>query len=76
MDAYSAVREAARRSGVPVTQIGPRLGRDRSYVSSLAAHAKNPKADTLAAMLSACGWSLCAVPMGDVPDSAIVLDPD
>lgn len=75
MDAHQAIREVARRSGTPLTEIGPRLGRNRSYVSSLAAHGAVPRSDTLARILGACGWSLVAVPRGSEPPDGVVVGP-
>lgn len=34
-----------------------------------------PKADTLASMLSVCGYVLAALPADQVPESALVIDP-
>lgn len=34
-----------------------------------------PSVDNAAAMLAACGWSLCAVPSDEVPPSALVIAP-
>lgn len=75
MKAIDAVKRAAERSGVGVTEVGVAIGRDRTYISATASRGSTPKADNLAKMLGACGYRLCAVPRGDVPKSAIVIDP-
>ena len=74
MDAISAVKEAARRAGIPTTKIGPALGKDRSCVATAASRGVSPQADNLAAMLGVCGYVLCAIPCGDVPTSAIKVE--
>jgi len=74
MKAMDAVKEAAARSGVPVIAIGPAMGRSPSYVSVKRTKGSSPQANTLAKMLGACGYELCAVPRGDVPESAIRIE--
>lgn len=74
MNAMEAVREAASRSGVSLIQIGPSMGKTRSYVSAKITNGTDPQAGTLAAMLAPCGHVLCAVPESDVPKSALVIE--
>ncbi len=75
MKAYDAVKEVAARSGVSLNSIGREMGKPSNYVSNGASRGSTPKADTLAAMLAACGWSLMAVPPGSDAPGAIVIDP-
>lgn len=75
MDAINAVRQAANNSGVKTTEIGPAMGKTKSYLAANASRGSIPKADSLAAMLEVCGYVLCAVPKDKVPKSAIVIDP-
>lgn len=75
MGFYDVLKDASELSGVALTRIGPKLGRDRSYVSGAAARGSVPSVDNAAAMLSACGYALAAVPVGDVPPSALVIEP-
>lgn len=75
MGFYEVLDEVSARSGVATTRIGPLMGRDRSLVSSSRARGSSPRVDTAAAMLAACGWSLVAVPSGDVPPSGLVIAP-
>lgn len=72
---YDVLREVSARSGVALTAIGPRLGHGRSYATGGEARGSLPRVDTAAAMLDACGWSLAAVPSGDMPPSALVIAP-
>ena len=74
MNAMDAVKQAAERSGTQVTDIGPAMGKSRSYVSTASSKESRPRYDTLAAMLGACNYKLCAVPCEDVPASAIVIE--
>ena len=55
--------------------MGVALGHARSYVSAAISRGSVPSVDNAAAMLAACGWSLAAVPSGDVPPSALVIAP-
>lgn len=74
MKAYDALAEAANRAGITYTRIGRSLGKPDNYISNGASRGSTPKADTLADMLTPCGYVLAAVPAQDVPGSAIVID--
>lgn len=75
MDVYSAIKTAAKRSRTPLIDIGPRLGHGKAYASAIISKGGAPRYDTLAQVLGACGYSLCAVPVGKEPESAIVIEP-
>ena len=75
MDVYSAIKTAAKRSRTPLIDIGPKLGHGKAYVSAIISKGGAPRYDTLAQVLGACGYSLCAVPRGREPKSAIVIEP-
>lgn len=75
MQAYDAVRKAASQSGLSLNALSRAMGRPDNYLSAGASRGSTPKADTLAAMLKPCGYTLCALPDRDVPPGAIVIDP-
>ncbi len=75
MQAIDAVKAAAAAAGVPTTHIGPAMGKAATYVATIATKGNTPRADTLAGMLDACGYALVAMPSGDLPASALVIDP-
>lgn len=75
MQAIEAIKTAAARAGVPVTHIGPAMGKRANYVSSIASRGSSPQCDTAAAMLQACGYALAAVPADELTSSALVIDP-
>lgn len=75
MRAYDALKAAANEAGMPLTHIGPAMGKPAPYVNTGISRGSTPKADTLAAMLGVCGYKLVAVPEADVPGSALVIDP-
>lgn len=75
MEASLVVREAAKAAGVPLTHIGDTMGKRPNYASVTLGRGSRPRVDTYAAMLSACGYILAAVPAEDVPASALVVDP-
>lgn len=58
MKAIDALKEALNSSGIPITHIGLKLGRRPNYVSGIATRGSTPQADTLASMLSVCGYVL------------------
>lgn len=60
MKAYEVVRSAAKSNGVPITHIGPALGKSSVYVNNGASRGSVPNTDTLASMLSVCGYVLAA----------------
>ena len=73
MDVMDAVRLAAKRAGMGTTEIGPAMGKVKTYFSATASRGSIPKVDTVAAMLEACGYTLCAVPKGSEPKNAIII---
>ena len=74
MKAYDALKAAASREGVSLSQIGERMGKPRNYVVNGAGRGSVPKADTLADMLAVCGWSLVATPKGTEPPESLRID--
>lgn len=75
MHANEALKQAAATAGVPITHIGPALGKALNYVNNSTSRGSTPRCDTMAAMLNVCGYALVAVPREDVPETAIELDP-
>lgn len=75
MRAIDAVKQAAASAGVPITHIGRALGKRDNYVSAIATRNSSPQCNTAAAMLAPCGYALAAVPVDDLPPSALVIDP-
>ena len=75
MGFYDVLEKVADETGESFYSIALKIGRASSYVSSAAARGSVPSVDNAAAMLAACGWSLVAVPSGDVPPSALVIEP-
>lgn len=75
MDFYGVLYEAASREGVSVSQVGETLGKSRAYVASGKQRGSDPSTANAAAMLGACGWTLCALPADKVPPDALTLDP-
>lgn len=74
MNAFDAVRKAATSANIPITHIGPSMGKNAAYISSAASRGSSPQANTLAAIADVLGYSLVLVPSGDVPESGIVID--
>ena len=74
MHVYQAIRTVAKRSGMSLIEVGPRLGHGKAYVSSMFTQERRPKYDTLLRILGACNYTLCAVPSDQVPSGAVVID--
>ena len=75
MKAIEAVKEAANRSGVSLYAVSKAMGKDGNYMSAYMWRGSTPQADTLAAMLDACGYDLVAVPKGEAPGCALAIGP-
>jgi hypothetical protein len=74
MEWYEVLYKAAHDSGTPVTAIGPAIGKGPAYVAGGKSRGSVPLVTNAAAMLSACGYALVAVPDSDVPTGALVID--
>ena len=70
MGFYDVLRKAAESAGVPLTHIGPAMGKTAAYVNGGMARGSDPSTGNAAAMLAACGWQLLAAP-ADVAADAI-----
>ena len=75
MQAMETIKAAAKKAGIPLTKIGPAIGKSAPYVNAAISRGSNPQADTLADMLAPCGYVLAAIPADEVPASALVIDP-
>lgn len=75
MGFYDVLEEAADNAGMSLAAVGLAIGKNRNYVSGGRVRGSEPSTANAAAMLGACGWSLVAVPTGDVPPSALVIEP-
>ena len=76
MDAMGVVKAVAKRRGIPIRQIGIRMGKVPNYVSASLNGGRVPQASTLANMLAVCDYKLCALPSESVPDDALIIDAD
>ena len=76
MEAYQALREAAKASDIPLYRIGRELGKPYAYVISAISRGSVPRCDTLAKMAKVCGYDLALIPEGEAPDSAFVIGDD
>ncbi len=71
MYAINALKEAAKRQGIPTTHIGRKLGLSENYVANIANRGSVPQCDTMARMLDVCGYGLYCLPLDDAPNDAI-----
>lgn len=75
MEPMSLIKEAASRSGTPITHIGIALGKRPNYVNAAMNKGSRPRVDVYASMLKPCGYVLAALPADQVPPCALVVDP-
>ena len=73
MNAYDVIREAARRQGLALADIGRLLGKRDNYIASM--RGRNIGSSNLASILAASGYTLVAVPADEIPAGALVVDP-
>lgn len=71
MYAMDALKQAAKNSGMPLTQIGVALGKTPQYVNATITRRSTPQADKLALMLEVCGYGLYAMPIEQAPKDAM-----
>lgn len=74
MQYYDALKRAGDNAGVSMADVGRAIGKAASYVSGARARGSVPSVANAAAMLGVCGYALAAVPIDQLPDSALVLD--
>lgn len=75
MNTPDLIRDAVSKAGISMISASRAMGKNDNYFASVVARGSTPKADTLAAMLGVCGYSLAAIPHADVPGTALVIDP-
>lgn len=73
MNTYDVIREAARRQGLALADIGRSLGKRDNYIASM--RGRNIGSSNLASILAASGYALVAVPASEIPAGALVVDP-
>ena len=74
MNFYEAVHIIAKNEGISLETLSLKTGRGPSYIASNKTRGSQPRIDNAAMILNACGYELCIVPNGSVPDSAIEID--
>ena len=75
MNTPNLIRQAVSQADISMISASRAMGKNDNYFASVVARGSTPKADTLAAMLDVCGYSLAAVPNASLPDDALVIDP-
>ena len=75
MNTPNLIRQAVSQADISMISASRAMGKNDNYFASVVARGSTPKADTLAAMLGVCGYSLAAVPNASLPDDALVIDP-
>lgn len=79
METLDAIAAMIERDGSSKRAISERMGKSPNYLASTIEQAKRKNGDaraaTLAALAAATGHRLAAVPVDDVPASALVIDP-
>ena len=71
---YDAIYEIARKQNISIEKLGLKLGRGARYIGGAKSRGSLPKVDNAAMIADACGYTLCLVPSGNVPEDAIVID--
>lgn len=71
MKFYDALEEASKTRNIPMSRIGLAMGHTSAYISNARTRGSLPKVDTAAKILETCNYTLCVVPMNEIPDGAI-----
>ena len=58
MNTLEAIRRMCDEAGLTTVQVSERLGKSRAYVGATLSRGSVPKADTLAQIAQACGYTL------------------
>lgn len=74
MKAYDAVREAATKAGTNITSLSLACGKKSNAISDAIHKGRNSSTTLISEYLEKCGYILAAVPKGDLPDGALVID--
>ena len=74
MKFYDALGVAAKNRGIPLDRLSLLAGFTSSRVSAAKSRGSIPQVNTAVKLTSACGYSVCAIPKGEEPDCAIVID--
>ena len=75
MNYYEALERAARASGMSLNEIGLKMGHASNYIHNAKSRGSSPTVDNAARAAEACGYALVLVPVGEVPDNAMRVDP-
>jgi len=75
MKTNELIKTACHNAGLSYIAASRAMGRNDNFIAATVNRNSVPKADTLAAMMDACGYVLAAVPADDVPGTALVIDP-
>ena len=75
MNFWDVLYKAAKNGNVNTTDIGPKLGLNRTFVSSSKAQKVTPRLDNACRMLDVCGYGLYAIPHDSAPTDALQITP-
>lgn len=74
MDTNDAMRSMIGAAGLSARRASLDMGRSAAWLSNTLARPGSSTAETLAELAEVCGYRLCAVPVDDVPPSALIID--
>lgn len=79
MKTTDAMHAAIDASGMSSRAVSVKMGKSANYVSAVIASSRNKGGGvysaTLANLADVCGYALALVPVADLPDTAITVDP-
>lgn len=70
---YDIVYTLAAKNQISIENLSLKLGKTASYIPAQKSRRSSPKVDTASTLVSACGYTLCAVPKDEIPESAFVI---
>lgn len=75
MNTNDAMRTIVSNAGLSMRAASERMGRSPNWLGATLARSGSSEAGTLAELAAACGYALALVPLGELPEGAIVVDP-
>lgn len=75
MDFCEVIKAVSAATGISMRTISRKMGKNDSYVGGMLTRNSDPLTANAATMLNKCGYMLCALPVDQVPEDALVISP-
>lgn len=76
MDMYEVIYSACDHAGISTNECSKRSGRAANYISSMKSRSASIGVPIMVQLLNECNFRLVAVPVDQVPDGALTIEPE